>query len=82
MGHPSLRCSSELIERCLVFQFADGDFYMPDAWSFSRRCYELVTCFMNDEVFFFLSSLDFHKENPVPGSTFNIGFIGSLVYVY
>ena len=25
---------------------------MSDAWSFSRHCYELVTWFMNDEVFF------------------------------
>ena len=50
-GHPLLQRSSELTERCQVFQFADGDFYMPDAWSFSHRCYELVTCFMNDGMF-------------------------------
>ena len=25
---------------------------MPDAWLFSRRCYEIVTCFMNDRMFF------------------------------
>ena len=52
MGHSPLRRSSELIDRCQVFRFADGDFYMPDAWSFSCHCYELVTCFMNDEMFF------------------------------
>ena len=52
MGHPPLRHSSELTDRCQVFQFADGYFYMLDAWLFSRRCYEFVTCFMNDEMFF------------------------------
>ena len=25
---------------------------MPDAWSFYRHCYELVTGFMNDRMFF------------------------------